>query len=319
MSRQSSVPAETISTDTALAPATEKRYRGALRQFARWRRTNGRSGELPMDEAVVIDYLQHLAGAGVSAGGLRIVACAVDFAHTSEDYDAVCSRSRRVGNLLRNHRRLHCCDPDDSGSEPLTEQELQQLLRNCQSAGKDEWRRVRDVALVTLMFCAALRRSEAAALLCGDVRIVKQGVRVWIRRSKTDQMGEGRTLTAPPLADTVAPGCVEALRRWLTVRQTVVWKPNVADRLFCFASETALSQHLYRRMGWLRLRKRVSSHSLRVSFATLSALRGTPVAILQRHMRHASVKTTGGYYRKADDAVVAGQIGAAWSGRGKKK
>jgi integrase len=55
----------------------------------------------------------------------------------------------------------------------------------------------RDRAILLIGFGAALRRSEVAALTVGDIERQPDGVLVHIRRSKTDQEGEGAQIPIP--------------------------------------------------------------------------------------------------------------------------
>jgi integrase len=52
----------------------------------------------------------------------------------------------------------------------------------------------RDRALLLLGFAGALRRSELVALDINDIEETKEGLRVTIRRGKTDQEGKGATV-----------------------------------------------------------------------------------------------------------------------------
>lgn len=71
---------------------------------------------------------------------------------------------------------------------------------------------VRDRALLLLGFAGAFRRSELVALDVADIAETETGLLVTIRRSKTDQDGEGVTI-AIPRGDVACP--VRALREWL--------------------------------------------------------------------------------------------------------
>src|SRR5439155_22610860 len=53
---------------------------------------------------------------------------------------------------------------------------------------------LRDRALLLLGFAGAFRRSELMALDCEDIEEGEIGMRVMIRRSKTDQEGQGATI-----------------------------------------------------------------------------------------------------------------------------
>ena len=94
---------------------------------------------------------------------------------------------------------------------------------------------LRDRALLLLGFAGAFRRSELVALDVADVADAKTGLLVTIRRSKTDQEGEG-IIIAIARGDIACPAL--ALREWLeaagietgpiSVQSTRVarWAPN---------------------------------------------------------------------------------------------
>src|SRR5271168_1390605 len=73
-------------------------------------------------------------------------------------------------------------------------------------------RGVRDRALLLLGFAGAFRRSELVALNIEDLEFCPHGLRVTIRKSKTDQEGEGTTIG-------IAPGSfacpIKAVRDWI--------------------------------------------------------------------------------------------------------
>jgi integrase len=70
--------------------------------------------------------------------------------------------------------------------------------------------------LLLLGFAGALRRSELVALDIEDIELVDDGLKVLVRRSKTDQEGEGR-IVAMPFGSDPATCPVRSLRRWLDV------------------------------------------------------------------------------------------------------
>ena len=57
---------------------------------------------------------------------------------------------------------------------------------------------LRDRALILLGFAGALRRSELVALTVADVARHPKGIVLTIRRSKTDQAGEGKVRRPSP-------------------------------------------------------------------------------------------------------------------------
>ena len=62
------------------------------------------------------------------------------------------------------------------------------------TAGRRDMKGLRDRALLLLGFAGAFRRSELVAPRRRGYRVVHAGLRVRIRRSKTDQEGVGTTI-----------------------------------------------------------------------------------------------------------------------------
>jgi integrase len=75
----------------------------------------------------------------------------------------------------------------------LTLPMLRQLLATCDQSARGR----RDRALLLFGFVGALRRPELVALRVEDVAIVADGLRLRIRRGKTDQAGQGAEVGLP--------------------------------------------------------------------------------------------------------------------------
>jgi integrase len=71
------------------------------------------------------------------------------------------------------------------------------LRRDVLLALPDGLKSTRDRALLLLAFACASRRSEIAALDVADLCFDGRGLVVTVRRSKTDQEGEGRKVGLP--------------------------------------------------------------------------------------------------------------------------
>jgi len=178
----------------------------------------------------------------------------------------------------------------------------------------------RERAMLLLGFGAALRRSELVALTLGDVETVPgRGLKLLVRRSKTDPHGQGHDIAvwANPDEPGVCP--LAALESWLAHRRTAPdldWTatPTVrAERpLFCAVTKTgrvtgaALSDKAVARLVKQAARdagldpERYSGHSLRAGLATAAGDAGAGLAELMRQTRHKSTEVALGYLRPAD-------------------
>ncbi len=167
-------------------------------------------------------------------------------------------------------------------------------------------------------FGAALRRSELVALTLGDVETVPgRGLKLLVRRSKTDPHGQGHDIAvwANPDEPGVCP--LAALETWLAQRRTAAdldWTATPSERaerpLFCAVTKTgrvtgaALSDKAVARLVKQAARdagldpERYSGHSLRAGLAAGDA--GAGLAELMRQTRHKSTEVALGYLRPAD-------------------
>jgi integrase len=76
---------------------------------------------------------------------------------------------------------------------------------------------IRDRALLLLGFAGAFRRSELVALNVEDIEETPDGMKITIRRSKTDQEGEGQKVGIPR-GKHAATCPVRALTAWLRAK-----------------------------------------------------------------------------------------------------
>jgi integrase len=152
---------------------------------------------------------------------------------------------------------------------------------------------LRDRALLLVGFAGAFRRSELVALDVADLAFVPSGVVVTLRRSKTDQEGQGRKIGIP-LGLFVATCPVRALRAWLEHAELVsgpIFRPvdrhaNIKpDRL----TSHAVARIVKRCAGKAGLDPSLfSGHSLRAGLATAAAAAGADDRSIQKQTGHKS-------------------------------
>ena len=159
-----------------------------------------------------------------------------------------------------------------AGKAPATADVLMQMVALC----PDNMIGRRDRALLALGFAGAFRRCELCALQVDDLVEVPDGLRVLIRRSKTDQTGEGQEV-AIPRGYKLRP--VEAVQTWLAaaeisagpVFRAVALGGKVSDRPLADESAARVVKRYARRVGLEA--STFSGHSLRSGFLTTRRLR----------------------------------------------
>jgi integrase len=179
----------------------------------------------------------------------------------------------------------------------------------------DDIKAKRDRAMVLLGFAAALRRSELAALSVDDVRFCKEGLRLTVRRSKTDQCSGGAEI-AVPLLENRSLCAVRAMRMWLDAAgltagplfRTFSLQRQILDRPIGGRDVANLIKALARRA---HLEGDFSGHSLRAGFVTAAAQAKVSLDSIARTTRHKSLAVLMGYVRPAqafDDVALSTMI-----------
>ena len=162
---------------------------------------------------------------------------------------------------------------------------------------------MRDRAILALGLALALRRSELVALQLADVQLVKEGARITIRSSKTDQEGEGQVI-AIPNGQTIFP--IARLKAWLAVRG------EAPGPLFArFAANGVLTELPMSDRAIARIVQKyaalagldpvtIGAHSLRAGFLTEAARSGASLPKMQEVSRQKKLEVLLGYIRSAE-------------------
>lgn len=200
--------------------------------------------------------------------------------------------------VMSGIRREHVHTP--AAKAALTLPQLSSIVAGL----KPSPRGVRNNALFVVGFASALRRSELSALDVRDVRLVAEGLEITIRRSKTDQRGDGRVIGIWP-GRTEATCPVRTMQKWLSLRGLepgplfcqIVGKRILTDSVW---SGEGMSRALKRATGSIGLDlKRYGGHSLRAGCITAAVKGGASVLAIMQRSGHRNVQTVYRYVRSA--------------------
>jgi integrase len=162
----------------------------------------------------------------------------------------------------------------------------------------------RDRALLMLGFAGAFRKSEVVALNVEDLEFCDEGVRVTIRRSKTDQEAKGQIIAVLRGAGPFCP--VRLLREWLDAagiiggalfRQVPKGGKRIGGRL----GGRAYYEIIKRGIAAIGLdASKFGSHSMRSGWISTAARNGASVWKMKEISRHKSTDVLAGYIREAE-------------------
>jgi integrase len=225
---------------------------------------------------------------------------------------------RRITGIRSAHRRLGLIPPAAEGARKMihelarrgqgtarpkravTLDELGRMVRGCDDSDVG----LRDRALLLVGFASGLRRSELVALDVEDVRFDRRGIELRIRRSKTDQEGQGRVV-AVFQGKRPATCPVRALRLWMRRCCGVTGALWIGFRGPECRPAGRLSAQGVREI----VRKRASgvgiccdelgAHSLRAGCVTAAIEGGASLPAVMERTGHRSVGMLARYYRPA--------------------
>lgn len=301
------------------AASTLRVYGQDWRGFVAWAKQTGRQAT-PADPHDVANYLAHLGDAGRSISKIQRSAAAIRYVHrvAGSPYNP---QHPVVGEMLEALRRKLGTAPKNQ-MRPLLAAELAATCAQLGTALLD----VRDRALLVLWFLSACRASNIVALTCADLTFTAAGVDVILRRSKTDQVGEGFTVSIPTQPD-AALCAVATFRAWAAAAGITDGHVFLAvdrhGRVGGPLTPQELRRIVRRRTEDAGLALEGStefgSHSLRSGFCTSAAEAGRTVEEIMRQTGHKRADTALKYIRRADryrdnaaDGLLAtGEAGAS--------
>jgi site-specific recombinase XerD len=275
------------------APATIRAYRTDWADFTGWCATRGVEA-LPAAPETVARYLTDLAGVKAVATLQRRLT-SISQAHQAAGHEPP-TRATVVRTAWRGIRRTFGVAPVRKA--PLRATDIRQLVA---TLDVDRLGGLRDRALLVVGFAGAFRRSELVALDVADIEWTDDGLVVAIRRSKTDQEGEGASIGLPYGSDPqTCP--VRTLRAWLDaasiVDGAIFRHVDRHGRLFGRMSGRAAAERVKRACRAAGLDAcRYGGHSLRAGLITSAIEGGATEHRTMQHSRHRSVHVFRGYVR----------------------
>jgi site-specific recombinase XerD len=168
-------------------------------------------------------------------------------------------------------------------AEILTSDEVGRLFTACSSRAPTG---IRNRALITVLYRAGLRVSEALALALKD--IVRDACTVRVLHGK----GDKARLTG------IDPHSFAAIDRWIDRRKELGLARR--SRLFCTLAgkpiDTSYVRHLMKRLATKAgIERRVHAHGLRHTLASELAAERKPMNVIQAQLGHGSLATTSRY------------------------
>ena len=262
-----------VASLTGSAPNTVAAYRSDLVAFVLWSGVGGVAEPAVVDRLLLRRYVASLSTRQLAP---RSIARKVSSLRRYFGY------LRREGLLVQDPS-ASLRSPAGSGRLPrvLDHGDVATLLDGPSAEGEAPWRRLRDDAVLEVLYGSGVRVGELCGLDVDAVDLGGHAVSVWGKGSKQRRV----PLSVP---------AVQALQAWLGIRHEVVVAAAGAA-LFGNERGARLSPRDVRRIVDRRSARPTHPHALRHTFATHLLDGGADLRAVQELLGHADVATTQRY------------------------
>ena len=270
------------------AENTLRAYESDFKDFTLFCSNNGMKS-LPTEPKILSIYLTHLSKSSKFSTLKRRIA-SIKVIHKMNGHYLDSKHPIIMENLL-GIKRLN--GALQIAKKPLLINDLKQLIKAIDEYEKKEIKKKRNRSLILLGFAGGFRRSELVNVEYDDLEFVTEGVKIFIKKSKTDQSAEGSIKAIPYFSNTeFCP--VKNLKDWIEQK-------NIKDGRIYDISDKSVSLIIkkYASLAGLNPNK-YGGHSLRSGFATSAAESGAEERNIMNMTGHKTTQMVRRYIQEAN-------------------
>ena len=240
------------------ADNTLRAYKSDFQDFSTFCSKNGFSS-LPTQPKIVALYITNLSKSSKLSTLKRRIA-SLSVIHKLKGHYLDTKHPIIMENLHGIKRTL---GSRQTAKKPILINDLKLIIK---AIGEEKKNNLRNKALILIGFAGGFRRSELVEIRNEDIEFVAEGIKILIKRSKTDQSGEG-VIKAIPYFDNKEFCPVIALKEYIKSKDD----PSKEGKIFNISDKSvALIIKKYAQIAGLES-SRYAGHSLRSGFATTAA------------------------------------------------
>ena len=298
---------KTIQEETILnlkaskANNTIKAYKSDFHHFGLFCVKNGFKS-LPTNPKTVSLYLTYLATKNNKISTIKRRIASISVVHKMKGHYLDTKHPAIIENILGIKRRKGV---KQEGKKPLLINDLKILINVIDKENSSEIKIARDRTIILLGFGGGFRRNELVSLDYEDLDFVNEGIKINIKKSKTDQFGEG-SIKALPYFDNHHYCPVRSIQSWIKIskiNQGAIFrkfhKGIKLSNIRLSGQSVALLIKYYLGLAGIDS-KNYSGHSLRSGFATSAAEAGAEERSIMAMTGHKSTEMVRRYIREAN-------------------
>jgi len=257
---------------------------------------------IPSEPKIVSLYLTHLSTKDLKMSTLKRRLVSIGVIHKLKGHYLDTKHPSIIENIMGIKRRKGSIQ---KGKIPILIRHLKQIINVIDEQEREEIKKIRDRSIILIGFSGGFRRNEIVSLDFDDLDFVTEGLKISLRRSKTDQFGEGLT-KALPYFDNSKYCPVLSIQKWIEISKI---SNGPLFRRFSKGSNlsenrltdqtVALLIKQYLQLSGIDS-KNFSGHSLRSGFATSAAESGAEERSIMAMTGHKSTEMVRRYIKEAN-------------------
>jgi site-specific recombinase XerD len=290
-----------LNLKSSKANNTIRAYKSDFKDFGLFCAKNGLKS-LPSEPKIVSLYLTYLSTKEIKMSTLKRRLVSIGVIHKLKGHYLDTKHPSIIENIMGIKRRKGSIQ---IGKKPLLINNLKQVINVIDKLNLEKIKKFRDRSIILIGFSGGFRRNEIVSLNYDDLDFVTEGLKISIRRSKTDQFGEG-SVKGLPYFDNSQYCPVISLKKWIEISNI-----NSGPLFRRFTKGSKLSENRLTDQTvallikeYLKLAgidgKNYSGHSLRSGFATSAAESGAEERSIMAMTGHKSTEMVRRYIKEAN-------------------
>ena len=290
-----------INLKNSKANNTVRAYKSDFHDFALFCAKNGFKS-LPSEPKIVSLYLTNLSSNEVKMSTLKRRLVSIGVIHRLKGFYLDTKHPSIIENVMGIKRRKGSIQ---RGKKPLLINYLKQIINVIDEQKNKMIKKIRDRTIILVGFSGGFRRNELVSLDFEDLDFVQEGLKINLKKSKTDQFGEG-SMKALPYFDNQQYCPVISIKKWIEISKI---NNGALFRRFTKGSNlskerltdqtVALLIKEYLKLAGIDSRN-YSGHSLRSGFATTAAEAGVEERVIMKMTGHKSAEMVRRYIKEAN-------------------
>jgi len=290
-----------LNLQSSKADNTVRAYKSDFKDFGLFCAQNGFKS-LPTEAKIVSLYLTHLSTKNIKMSTLKRRLVSIGVIHKLKGHYLDTKHPSIIENIMGIKRRK---GSKQNGKKPLLINNLKEIINVIDNIKIEKIKKLRDRSIILIGFSGGFRRNEIVSLDYDDLDFVEEGLKITLKRSKTDQFGES-TVKGLPYFDNSEYCPVVSVRKWIEISKInsgplfrrFIKGSKLSDNRLSDQTVALLIKDYLKKAGIES--KNYSGHSLRSGFATSAAEAGAEERSIMAMTGHKSTEMVRRYIKEAN-------------------